>query len=53
MRVQQPREHRLLAGRPVRRHRAQPPALPVLDMLRLIVNSKLPSAERFERWVFE
>lgn len=23
------------------------------DMLRLIVNSKLPSAERFERWVFE
>lgn len=23
------------------------------DMFRLIVNSKLPSAERFERWVFE
>lgn len=23
------------------------------DMLRLIVNSTLPAAERFERWVFE
>ncbi|OCA57873.1 hypothetical protein AA93_06985, partial [Xylella fastidiosa subsp. pauca 11399] len=23
------------------------------DMLRLIVSSKLPAAERFERWVFE
>ena len=31
MRVQQPREDRLRAGRQIRRHRAQAPALPVFD----------------------
>jgi len=27
--------------------------LPESDMLRLVINSKLPAAEKFERWVFE